>query len=255
VTSKKRKRRPSTRTSRDHTRAAGGAGGAPTLAQQDGPSKEEARRLRREEGRRQAQARLRAMRRRRLLRRGLVAGALLAVLGAGVFYLVSKQQAKSAVMDQARQVAAAAGCTEVITKPDRGASHQPPYTYDQRPATSGPHAGPLPPDQHVYPQPVPEESAVHNLEHGYVLLYYSRDGQQALPTPVVGSLERLADSESKVIMAPYAQMESGNALALVAWNNLQQCPSSVSPQQAETLARAFITRFRGGGEAPEPGAP
>ncbi|MGH2572617.1 MAG: DUF3105 domain-containing protein [Actinomycetota bacterium] len=98
-------------------------------------------------------------------------------------------------------------------------------------------------------------TAVHNLEHGYVLIYHRQDGQQALPAPVMDSLERLAESESNVILPPYTQLEEGEALALAAWNKLQECPSRVGPEQADTLARAFIAQFRRGGEAPEPAAP
>ncbi len=50
------------------------------------------------------------------------------------------------------------------------------------------------------------------------------------------------------------QLENGQALALVAWDELQQCPNTITSSQATTLAKAFIARFRGGGKAPEPAA-
>ena len=147
----------------------------------------------------------------------------------------------------------------MISEPDNGNSHLSPgqsFDYPQHPATSGSHdPGPLPADPHVHGTPVGETNAVHNLEHGYVEIYYRGDGDQALPADVVSALENLADSERKVIMAPYTQLDDGRSLALVAWDRLQQCPSTVSSSQALSLARAFIGQFRGDGAAPEPAAP
>lgn len=222
-----------------------------------GAAREEARRLRREEARRQAEARARRFRRRRMLKRAAIAAAALAVAGLVTFYVVQRQQAKDQVVAVARSVAAAAGCTDVVTQPDLGATHDTnPITYEQNPATSGiHHPAPLPPTVRVYEQPQPEPNAVHNLEHGYVLVYYRAEGPGALPDPVVTSLADIARRESKVIMAPYPDLEEGRALALAAWDQLQQCPPSIMPAQATTLAQSFISRFRGGGKAPEPGAP
>jgi hypothetical protein len=107
----------------------------------------------------------------------------------------------------------------------------------------------------VYEQPVPEQNAVHNLEHGYVLVYFRQDGDGALPGGVVSALADLVEGTSKVVMAPYPGLGPEHALALVAWNELQRCPSTVTPSQAVGLARAFIDRFRSGGQAPEPSAP
>jgi uncharacterized protein DUF3105 len=252
---KKRRRRPPARPSAARNRPGTGTTSRQAVAERDSQSKDETRRLRRETARRQAHKRLQKMRRRQLLRRGLAAAVVVAALGAGVFYFQGKRQAKNRVAAQGRQIAAAAGCTDVVTEPDRGNSHQPPYVYQQHPATSGSHGTPLPADQHVYRQPVPEENAVHNLEHGYVLVYYRRTGKPTLSAKVVDDLERLAKSQSKVIVAPYARLETRKALALVAWNKLQQCPSTIKPDQGDRLARAFIAQFRSGGDAPEPAAP
>ena len=160
---------------------------------------------------------------------------------------------------EASKVATEAGCTQVISEPDQGNSHLNPgqsFDYSQHPATSGSHdPGPLPADPHVHSEPIPETHAVHNLEHGYVEIYYRQEGEQALPDDVVTALENLADGERKVIMAPYMQLDDGQSLALAAWDRLQQCPSTVSSTQAVSLARAFIGRFRGDGAAPEPAGP
>ncbi|MGH2683410.1 MAG: DUF3105 domain-containing protein [Actinomycetota bacterium] len=218
-------------------------------------SRDEARRQRREEARSQRDALRRRAIRRRLVRGVLAWGAAGLLVAVGIAYFVVQSQAKSRLAAEASRVASAAGCTQIEEKPDRGASHSPPYTYDQQPATSGSHSTPLPSGQSVYETPVPEENAVHNMEHGYAFIYYRQEGDAALPASVAQALQVLAERESKVIMAPYPELEEGRSLALAAWNRLQQCPSTVTPDQATTLAGSFIAQFRGGGDAPEPNVP
>jgi hypothetical protein len=107
----------------------------------------------------------------------------------------------------------------------------------------------------VYTTPIAETRAVHNLEHAYVLIYYRAEDPDALPNDVIRSLERVAESQDKVIIAPYPSLEDGTSLALAAWNKLWQCPSTITPAQARTVATAFIEAYRGTSNAPEPNAP
>lgn len=190
-----------------------------------------------------------------MARRVLAWGAAGALVAVGATYFVVQSQERSRLVAQASQVASEAGCTQVQEMPDRGRSHTPPYNYDQRPATSGPHGSPLPPGRSVYGAPIPEENAVHNMEHGYVLIYYRQEGNGALRSDVVQELQRVAEDERKVIMAPYPELEEGRSMALATWNRLQQCPSELTLDQAATLAHSFIAQFRGGGDAPEPAVP
>jgi hypothetical protein len=190
-----------------------------------------------------------------MLRRGAAWAVGVVAVAAVVAYFAVQAQQRGAVVAAADRAARAAGCTGIQHPPSEGRSHQPPFTYDRRPATSGPHSAPLPPEPAVHTQPVPEENAVHNLEHAYVLIYYRKQGDAALPEAVVRRLEGLAESEEKVLMAPYPDLPEGRDLALAAWTRLQTCPSTITPDQAEAVARGFIARFRGGGDAPEPNAP
>lgn len=161
------------------------------------------------------------------------------------------------VSAEALASAEAAGCGDVTTvaadAPGNlhlasGAS----YTYAERPATHGYHdPEPLPPDPHVYPEPVPETRAVHNLEHAYVLIYYEPEAEGGLPASAGEELATLARGESRVLMAPYPALPEGTALALVAWNTLWECPATVTPQQAVAIARGFIDAYRGTSVAPE----
>src|SRR5438094_749670 len=78
------------------------------------------------------------------------------------------------------------------------------------PATSGPHdPSPLPIPPHVYPAPIPETKAVHNLEHGAVILYYRQSGDGALGQAIVDRLATIAKTSNNTILAPYPNLPSG----------------------------------------------
>lgn len=196
---------------------------------------------------------------RRLSRVGIVI--VLAGLIAGFIYWRGGESRR-----QSQAAAAAAerlGCTDVQDLPDEGREHlgvgEAPPAYGTTPATSGKHnPATLPPDPHVYDQPFDENleaQAVHNLEHAYVIIYYRQDGDGAPPKNVVDALAELANSENKVIMAPHANLPDGQSLALAAWTHLQTCPKVTDANAAVALAKGFITKFRGGGDAPEPTSP
>ena len=217
------------------------------------------KRAHRDETRRRREALERSIHRRRVARRAAVLGVVAAVVAVAGAYVVTQTLESRNAAEEAARVAAAAGCTPVEQQPDRGRGHLQPgqtTTYARHPATSGTHdPAPLPPSPAVYTSPVPEQNAVHNLEHGYVVVYYRAHGTAALPKGVLGSLTELADSESKVIVAPYTRLARGTALALLAWDELQQCPNTVTASHATGLAESFIDRFRGGGRAPEASVP
>ena len=97
--------------------------------------------------------------------------------------------------------------------------------YNSNPPTSGPHTAAVAPG--VYDVPVPKESAVHNMEHGQVVVWYNCDGgPQPLDEPTCTGLRQdLAtivteanDSGKRVLMTPYAEMD--RRIALTAWQFL-----------------------------------
>jgi hypothetical protein len=192
-------------------------------------------------------------RRRSLIRLGVVV--VVAILA---YVLLIRSRNPGQVSTPALSAARAAGCGSIVhpaTSAPGGIHLQPgePYRYTQNPPTSGPHDPvPLPPDPHVYTEPVPQTHAVHNLEHAYVLIYYRPIGDGGISTETVDALAALARAESRVIMAPYPDLPSGTSLALAAWNTLWECPSAVTPIQAATIARGFIDAYRGTNIAPEP---
>ena len=166
-----------------------------------------------------------------------------------------------AIPDAVLATGRAAGCGAIQTPAgsDPSREHISPGvvpSYASVPAAAGAHnPSPLPPDTHVYTAPIPETQAVHNLEDAYVLIYYRADGTSALSVNVVQALASLANSQWKVIMAPYPTLPVGISFSVVAWNKLWSCPGSVTQQQALTIASGFIQAYRGTNNAPEPGAP
>lgn len=147
-------------------------------------------------------------------------------------------------------------CSPVEVQPDRGAAHLgpgeelPPAI--PRPATSGPHdPRPLPPQPSVYAEPVPEAAAVHNLEHGYVLVYHRPPGPGAPSSAVVQRLATMAEAERKVIMAPYPDLPPGAAVAFLAWRRLQVCGPALNEAGAGAASQSFISSLREV-TAPEP---
>ncbi len=248
---KKRKgRRPGPSSGRSEPAQAAGAGPAQHRAH-----KVEARRARELAAKRAQRA--------SVVRRAVVFG-LTGVVAFGAFTMLTRASGPHPIPASALAAAKDAGCTppdgpSTPSNDAPGGLHLAPgasYTYDQHPATSGYHdPNPLPADPHVYTSPVPETNAVHNLEHGYILIYYRADGTDALPADVVARLASLARSETKVIMAPYPDLPTGTSFAVAAWNKLWECPPTVSADQARTITSGFIGAFRATTNAPEPKGP
>lgn len=134
---------------------------------------------------------------------------------------------------------------------DPGEPHQP---YNSDPPTSGPHhsqsakAG-------FYTEPLPDELLVHNLEHGYVIIWYNcgnlasaecerlqRDIQAV--TQKAGNSPRTGTP--KLIAVPRPSMDS--RLALTSWGRLDKFEAF-----NEERILNFILAFRD--EAPEPNVP
>jgi hypothetical protein len=201
-----------------------------------------------------------AVARRGAIRRALTIAGVVTVLAVGA-YLIFNVSSPGAISAQALEVAAAAGCGDVLTPAADapGGNHLASGEsagYTEHPATSGPHdPAPLPSEPAVHTAPIREENAVHNLEHGYVIIYYRADGPQALGEDVVARLAQVAEREDKVLLAPHPDLEEGTSFAITAWNKLWECPADVSPDDAAVMANAFIEAYRGTSNAPEGNVP
>ncbi len=135
--------------------------------------------------------------------------------------------------------------------PDQGNLHlfalnQPHEPYNSSPPTSGPHMPSLlPPD--IYPEQVPDEMQVHNLEDGFVNVQYDcPEGCLELVTQLTELVnEYLAEGEGRVLMGPYEgitdpETEQRHRIALTAWTRLEVFDDF----DAERI-HSFIDAYRG----------
>ena len=119
---------------------------------------------------------------------------------------------------------------------------QGPVTYDQTPPAGGPHNA-IWLNCGIYTQPVPNENAVHDLEHGAVWVTYD----PSLPAESVTKLRDRMPS-TYTVLSPYPGLPG--PIVLSAWN-AQVTVSSVT----DARISQFFDKYRNSGNAPEPGAP
>ncbi len=112
--------------------------------------------------------------------------------------------------------------------------------YPQTPPAGGPHS-PVWLDCGVYDRAVPNENAVHSLEHGAVWATYD----PTLPAAEVAALVAALPAEH-VVVSPYPGLDS--PIVLTAWN-VQLRPASAGDPRIP----AFAAAYRNGPTAPEPG--
>ena len=119
---------------------------------------------------------------------------------------------------------AAAGCT-LHTYPSAGRGHittlnpNPPIKYNSFPPTSGKHYY-IPAVWGSYDSPVSEYQAVHNLEHGGIVIQYG-SGVSKATIAKIGTFYQ-ADPVA-ILVAPFPKL--GNKVAMTAWTHLALCPS------------------------------
>ena len=115
-------------------------------------------------------------------------------------------------------------------------------TYPQTPPVGGEHS-PYYLDCKVYTSAVPNEFAVHSMEHGAVWLTYSPD----VPAADVNALVALSKVRSDyVIVSPYPGQPA--PIIATAWG-LQLTATSASDPRVS----AFVHQYVGGGQGGEPG--
>ena len=144
-----------------------------------------------------------------------------------------------------------------VSVPEMGREHiqlsVPHEPYNSDPPTSGPHAAPI--QAGFYDEAAPDESLVHNLEHGYVVIWYNCAGMDevacdAFKAQIRDVMERAGTVDlsgaTKVIAVPRPTLPG--PIAATSWGRLYQ-PEAFDA--AELLT--FIKEFRK--KAPEPNAP
>jgi len=116
-----------------------------------------------------------------------------------------------------------------------------PVDYPQVPPVAGDHA-PIWQNCGFYDQPVVEENAVHSLEHGAVWITYRPD----LTETQIGTLYALAQRDPYVLVSPYPDLPA--PVVASAWNHQLRLDTAADPRLAQ-----FVSAFRLGPQAPEPG--
>ena len=117
-----------------------------------------------------------------------------------------------------------------------------PVTYEQTPPAGGPHSGAWL-NCGVYEQSVPNENAVHSLEHGAIWVTYD----SAISDAELETLKAELPS-TYVILSPYDDLPA--PIVLSGWNSQLQVDSADDPRIAE-----FFTEFWKSTNVPEDGSP
>jgi hypothetical protein len=251
---KKKKRQPQRPRPRPQTGAAEAAA-AREAAEPDSGLPASRRSERKEEARRERERRIKQARRkqrnRRLIRWGILL--LVVVIIAAIVWFAGRADREA--QERARAASERLSCTEVeeqdAVQPNE---HVEPYASGQDgvPAFGGNHTGGvLRPEPKVYTQQPQEQTAIHNLEHGYVFVYYAAEGDNALDEGLVEGLEDLVNDETEVLMSPYEGLDE--PLYFVAWGARQSCdpPEGASTADAVAVAEGFIAEWKNGDYAPE----
>jgi hypothetical protein len=162
---------------------------------------------------------------------GLGALAVVGVVALATYQTVQQRAARTAPIQN------------VQTFADPGAGHvTAPVTYDVTPPVGGPHYAEWQ-NCGIYDQPIPNENAVHSLEHGAVWITYRPD----LPADQVVRLRTLVRGRSYALLSPYPDLPA--PVVASAWG-LQL---RVENAGDERLGR-FLVKYMQGPQTPEPGA-
>jgi hypothetical protein len=143
-----------------------------------------------------------------------------------------------------------AGCTYKIVTAAKAGQHvnniNAKPAWNTFPPSNGPHF-PIPAVWDFYTEPVPLMQAVHNLEHGGIVIEWGNK----VPKAEIAKIERFYDGSPNAMLAfPLARL--GNKIALVAWT---QKPSEVRGQGRvaectrfdQSAFKTFRDAFRGKG--------
>ena len=117
-----------------------------------------------------------------------------------------------------------------------------PVEYPQTPPVGGPHWDPWQNCQY-YDTSVPNERAVHSLEHGAVWITYSPDTSEADRQV----LRDIASQSDHILISEYEGLPS--PIVATAWGKQLQLDSVNDPKLQQ-----FVDAFLGGSQTPEPGA-
>lgn len=117
------------------------------------------------------------------------------------------------------------------------------------PPVGGPH-NPVWLNCGIYDQPVANENAVHDLEHGAVWITY----QPSLASDALNTLRGIARQYQKVVLSPYPGISA--PIIASAWGNNGNTGYQIKLNPGDWSAlQAFLNRHSGASDAPEPSSP
>jgi len=126
---------------------------------------------------------------------------------------------------------------------ENGANHvETPVSYAQTPPVGGEHSGTWL-NCGVYTEPVPNENAVHSLEHGALWVTYD----PSISTAELDAIKEQLPS-TYVVLSPFEDLPA--PIVISGWNSQVQLEEASDPRFA-----AFFEEFWKSANAPEPGAP
>jgi hypothetical protein len=170
-----------------------------------------------------------------------LAGSGILLLGAVVLFLAFAPKGGDDDNDVAAAVRAAGGTFQTFESEGRNHVNDPNAKVDYKtdPPTSGPHYG-LTAVWGIYDRPLNQVQAVHNLEHGGIVIQYGDD----VPDAAVRQIEAFyRDDPNGMLVAPLPRL--GDQIALTAWTHLAKLP-----RFDQGVFEEFRDAYRGRG--PEP---
>ncbi len=114
-------------------------------------------------------------------------------------------------------------------------------TYQQVPPAGGPHSA-VWLNCGIYTSQVPNENAVHSLEHGAIWITYRPD----LPANQVSELRADVTGQRYGLLSPYPGLPA--PVVATVWGVQLKLQDAGDPQ-----LKAFIAKYASGAQAPEPG--
>jgi hypothetical protein len=175
----------------------------------------------------------------------LIAGVIIALVVVGVAFSRQEESGGDAPPAAEGVSASAANCDEVEEPEIEGQQHvdtSETVDYKTSPPTSGNH---WPPGQEAdpgfYSDTVANESLVHNMEHGQIVIWYSPEAEQETVDNIESLVENANDSSNvnagapPLIAVPFEDVPEGKNFVLTAWGASQAC---------ENYSLAAINEFR-----------
>lgn len=175
-----------------------------------------------------------------------LSGTTLAIIGIGLL-IVAGLSAILIVSLLAPGASASVGEPQAMDGRDHLETGVPGGPYSSTPAASGPH-WPDPLSWGIYPTAIPQEPAIHNLEHGGIVIWYEADQVSAEEISELEDYTRSWNGSEryKVLVAPWAGADFGHPIALVGWTWLLY----LDEVDSEMMDRFIDQHY---GDSPEPG--